>query len=239
MYATGDYHDAFYDGEGQGAYAATAERLAARLPPGARVLDFGCGAGHLLRALKARGLQAVGTEFSASAAANAADRSESEVFDLSDDRWKARGPWDCIHFGDVIEHLPDPASTLRDCLKLIVPGGLVSAEGPLEANRSPVHAAARLFGQLKRLRGRGHAAEFPPYHLIFASAATQRRFFKGLARLQEVDWSVSETGWPYRRNGALRNAIALASITISRVPLVGSGWGNRFVALYRLPSPRA
>ena len=233
IYAPGDYHDVFYDGDGQSAYGATAERLADHLPPEARVLDYGCGSGHLIEALRTQGLAASGGEFSVEAAANAASRCKAKVFDLSSSGWLEAGSWDCIHLGDVIEHLPDPVATVNTILGQLAPGGLLSVEGPLEANPSLVYGAAALFGWAKR-QCSATVPEFPPYHLIFTSAKAQRDFFHRLAvPLREIHWDVQETGWPYRRNGALRNAIAQASIAISHLPLVGTGFGNRFHALYR------
>ena len=236
MYESGDYHESFYGGEGQGDYDTTARRLAKHLPAGARVLDFGCGSGHLLAALKRHGLEPAGVEFSPGAANRAAARAGAEVFAIGDPGWRSAGPWDCIHFGDVIEHLPEPRETLASCLPLIRDGGLLSAEGPLEDNRSLVHWAARLFAGIKRRRDPSAVPQFPPYHLLFASARSQRAFFAGLGPLEEELWRVAESGWPYLGNGAARDLIARAAIAIARAPLVGGGFGNRFVALYRVRS---
>jgi SAM-dependent methyltransferase len=235
MYAPGNYHDLFYDGEGQSEYAAGAARLAAWLPAGSRVLDYGCGAGHFVGALRAAGLDAAGAEHSAAAAANAAARTGATVFDLDSDDWRKNAPWDCIHLGDVLEHLPNPRATISDLVGLIRPGGLLSVEGPLEANASLVHGAVRLFGWVKHLRHPRNVDEFPPYHLLFTSAKAQRAFFlRNNPTLAELAWDVSETGWPYRRNGALRNAIALGAIALSKLPLGPKlQLGNRFRALYR------
>lgn len=231
MYGSGEYHEEFYEGEGHAPYAQTAARIAALLPAGARVLDYGCGTGHLLAALKERGLAAEGAEFSAASAANAAARSGCTVHDLSEPGWTAAGPWQAVHLGDVIEHLPDPRATLAGLLPHIAPGGLLSAEGPLEANASLVNGAAWLFGRAKRWLRPGHVGHFPPYHLLFATARGQRGFFRSLPGLTEMHWRVSENGWPYRRNGALRNAIALAAIGMAK----GSSGrlGNRFSVLLR------
>lgn len=231
MYAAGDYHEAYYDGDGPGAYAETAQRLAALLPPGARVLDYGCGSGHLVSALDQAGLAAEGAEFSRAVADHAAARTGRTVYDLTDPGWQRADPWDCIHFGDVIEHLGEPHETLQRALTRLRPGGLLSVEGPLEANASVVNGAIALFAGAKRWLYPDRVPELAPYHLLFASAAGQRAMFSRLgAELQEVHWSVSETGWPYRHNGALRHLIALAASVAARlIP----GWGNRFCAVYR------
>lgn len=235
LYAPDSYHAEFYEGEGPADYAAVADRLAAHLPGGARVLDYGCGGGHLLVALRNRGFAAQGAEFSAAGAANAERTSQCPVMDLSEPTWSDSGPWDCIHFGDVIEHLPDPLATLRDALAQLAPGGWISAVGPLEANASLVNGAIALYGAIRHGLRPSAVPEIPPYHLTFANAAAQRALFAGLeSKLEEVVWQVEDDGWPYRANGFLRNAIALASLGLSRLPGLRGRWGNRFAALYRL-----
>lgn len=233
IYAPGDYHDVYYGGEGQGPYGETAKLLGRHLPAGARILDYGCGAGHLIRALSEAGFAASGGEFSASAAANAVKQSGCPVFDLSDGSWQEGELWDCIHLGDVIEHLAEPRDTFGQILASLKPGGLISAEGPLEANASLVNMAAALTGWSKQRLRPENIAEFPPYHLIFTNADAQRAFFVGLGGLSEVYWEISEDGWPYLANGGVRAAIAHVSIALSKTPLIGSHFGNRFRALYR------
>lgn len=232
IYAPVSYHDQYYDGEGQGDYEATAALLAKHLPLGAKVLDYGCGAGHLITALRNHGFTPSGAEFSADAARNAAERTSCPVHDLSEPHWPYQESWDCVHFGDVIEHLPEPKVLLNTALERLRPGGYLSATGPLEANRSLVNGAAAIVGRAKRLYRPHTVAEFPPYHLLFTSAAAQRSLFSRLdTPLQEVVWKVSETGWPYRHNGALRNAVAIIAIGLSKLP--GARLGNRFHALYQ------
>lgn len=53
-----------------------------------------------------------------------------------------KSSYDALHFGDVLEHLPDPSATLRELLGFVKPGGLLFA--------SPVYWAARLFGAVKK-----------------------------------------------------------------------------------------
>lgn len=85
--------------------------LKVRVPPGLRVLDVGCGSGHLLRALEpSRG---VGIDISgrAIAAARAAGSSNLEFLegDGSDPAVLARvgGPFDVIVLVNVVTHLTD------------------------------------------------------------------------------------------------------------------------------------
>lgn len=234
MYAPDQYHDQFYEFDDLADYAETVARLKPVLSAGARILDYGCGAGHFVRAARAAGYDAIGAEFSADAAANAAGHLDAPVFDLSRDEWIAAGPWDCIHLGDVIEHLPDPRATLRQILTQIRPGGHLSIAGPLEANRSLVYAAIRINSWVKAQLGRT-GGTFAPFHIYFTDAAAQRAFFERLGMpLNQVYWQTFETGWPYRRRDPLRNVIARAAIAASALPGIGAGLGNRFRALFRL-----
>ena len=92
--------------------------LRVRVPPGERVLDLGCGAGHLLAALEpARG---VGIDVSAPAIRDARERYGGERLsfvegDASDPAVLARtgGPFDTILLVNVVTHLRDVQATLE------------------------------------------------------------------------------------------------------------------------------
>src|SRR4029453_7123805 len=92
--------------------------LRVRVPPGERVLDLGCGAGHLLAALEpARG---VGIDISAPAIRDARERYGSERLsflagDASDPELlaKAGGPFDTILLVNLVTHLRDVQATLE------------------------------------------------------------------------------------------------------------------------------
>jgi len=92
--------------------------LRVRVPPGERVLDVGCGAGHLLEALEpSRG---VGIDLSAAAIRDARERCGGERLafiagDASDPELLARtgGPFDTILLVNVVTHLADVQATLE------------------------------------------------------------------------------------------------------------------------------
>jgi methionine biosynthesis protein MetW len=90
----------------------------ALVPEGAaRVLDVGCGAGALGAALKEeRELEVCGLELFPDAAAQARERLDTVVegnLDELEDLPFDRGHFDAMIFGDVLEHLHDPARLLR------------------------------------------------------------------------------------------------------------------------------
>jgi SAM-dependent methyltransferase len=92
--------------------------LRVRVPPGERVLDLGCGAGHLLAALEpARG---VGIDISAPAIKAARERYGSEHLsflegDVADPELLARagGPFDTVLLVNLVTHLSDVQATLE------------------------------------------------------------------------------------------------------------------------------
>jgi methionine biosynthesis protein MetW len=90
----------------------------ALVPEGAaRVLDVGCGAGALGAALREeRGIEVMGVELFADAAAQARERLD-EVVEANLDELEELpfepGAFDAMVFGDVLEHLHDPHRLLR------------------------------------------------------------------------------------------------------------------------------
>jgi SAM-dependent methyltransferase len=82
--------------------------MAAAVPAGARVLDVGCAEGYLGAELRrAKGCAVLGVDLHAGevrgSVTDPAVRAELE----------RRGPYDAAVCGDVLEHLADPAETLR------------------------------------------------------------------------------------------------------------------------------
>lgn len=107
--------------------------LASRIPPGSRrVLDVGCSRGATSEALRAAGVtEIVGIEPDPGDSADAA-RVYDRVLPLSleDVREEFPGRFDAILFGDVLEHLEDPAAALRRVRPWLSEGGVVVASVP-------------------------------------------------------------------------------------------------------------
>lgn len=110
--------------------AAANPDLLARVPLEARaVLDVGCGAGGLGRALRERGSTArlFGIEPDAALAAHA-ERHYDEVYRIDVEAAGAplaEGSLDVLVYGDVLEHLRDPWGVLKRDAALIAPGGML------------------------------------------------------------------------------------------------------------------
>jgi len=98
------------------------------------VLELGCAAGHMTRALVEQGCRVVALEVDAEAARFAEEFAERVVVgDLSDSHSLAPiedDRFDVLLAGDVLEHLPDPLALLRRCRSLLRPDGALVLSVP-------------------------------------------------------------------------------------------------------------
>jgi SAM-dependent methyltransferase len=101
--------------------ASLARRLDRVAPPGP-LLDVGSGDGSLLRALRARGREAVGLERVAAGDGVLA----REITDFEE----RRGEWAGVVFWHSLEHLSDPAAALDRATALLTPGGILAIAVP-------------------------------------------------------------------------------------------------------------
>ena len=241
MYSKSAYHDHHYDGSETPHFVKSARLLRQFLPERATVLDYGCGLGGFLKSLEVVGFLPVGVEFDQQAADSAAARLNLSVYSVAAfQAMHQTAQFDAIHFGDVLEHLPDPMAVLQALLPRLKPGGLIFTEGPLETNPSFVFWAARIFGTLKRMLNTSAKGFRPPTHLWRVNARQQKQFFERLhASLDLVHWSIEETGWPYANGGAVKRTIAAFAIAVGGSRFMGITFGNRFCSIHRFGAVEA
>jgi len=104
------------------------------------VLDVGCAAGDTARALIDQGCRVSGVDNDPVAAERArSDLEDLVITDLDTNPLSSHfkpQSFDAIVFGDVLEHLVDPAATLRDSLTLLTPQGRIFVSIPNVAHGS-------------------------------------------------------------------------------------------------------
>jgi 2-polyprenyl-3-methyl-5-hydroxy-6-metoxy-1,4-benzoquinol methylase len=116
-------------------------------PRSGRVLDFGCGEGHLAAHVEAS--RYLGVDVSARAVATARATYPTHTFQVVEETeaWEARvdlGQFDTIVALAVIEHLSNPQQTLCSLRRLTAPGGRVILTTPHPAWERIYRLGARL-----------------------------------------------------------------------------------------------
>jgi SAM-dependent methyltransferase len=137
------------------------------LPEGARVLDVGAASGLLVREASAQGFRAVGVEPSRPLAARA--RADGlEVYDGVLPNAEVGEEFAFVALVDVIEHVDDPLALLRECARVLAPGGRLLVVTP---DRRSV--AAKLLGRRWWHRRLAHVGYFDRSTLTEALARTE------------------------------------------------------------------
>lgn len=184
-----------------------------RLRPlaGASLLEVGCAKGWFLAAAARRGANVRGIEpedANAQIAHSAGLAVEAGFFPAD---LREKGPYDLIVFNDVFEHLPAPASAIRDVEALLSPGGLAvinlpSSSGTLYRIAS-VLAALGFAGPFERMWQKGfpspHMSYFNPANLV--ALVERSSGLKAVTQLRLV--SVTRTGLADRIAGSHKGLI--------------------------------
>ncbi|MCX8145395.1 MAG: bifunctional 2-polyprenyl-6-hydroxyphenol methylase/3-demethylubiquinol 3-O-methyltransferase UbiG [Azovibrio sp.] len=99
---------------------------------GKRVIDVGCGGGLLAEGMAARGAQVTGIDLSEKALGVARLHLLESGLTVDYRQIAAEamaaaepGAFDVVTCLEMLEHVPDPASTIRACAQLVKPGGTV------------------------------------------------------------------------------------------------------------------
>ena len=184
-----------------------ANRLAligALLPPlaGLRVLDAGCGGGEYVRALVARGADAIGIECVDDklacaqrlppAVARRIRRGDVQRTGLD------AGGLDAVLLNEVLEHVPDDAAALLEAHRVLRPGGHLLVLSPNRLHPFETHGVFAL----RSGRRLSHATPFVPW----VPLALGRRMFRYWARNywpRELRALVRTAGFRVERTGFL------------------------------------
>lgn len=128
----------------------------------ARYLDVGCSTGFVVEAARDRGWQAAGIDLNPSAIEFGRCRGLDLRTVALEDAGVAPASFDAISLFDVLEHLLAPGRTLRACIDLLAPGGILFMYVP------NYDSASRL------LMGSDAHFIWPTHHLNYYTPATMR-----------------------------------------------------------------
>jgi ubiquinone/menaquinone biosynthesis C-methylase UbiE len=177
---------------------------------GDRVLDLGCGTGELARALATAGLRVAGCDISQQMLLQAGrDRADHDRGGCAGwvrlrPGWRslpfASAAFDVVVAASVLEYVSEPAAVLRECARVLRPGGIVLYTVP--DLRHPVRWAEWFAQRLARVTrapsGDGRRSRWHGYRAYLRASAQRHRVrwwlaASGLAGLRPVPCPVDGT----------------------------------------------
>ena len=202
-----------------------------------RLLDVGCGSGPFLARMKGLGwlVQGIDPDAAAVAAARLA-RLPVEQGTLGDGTF-ADDTFDAVTLDHVIEHVPDPVQTLRECFRVLRPGGTIWVATP---NTSSLGHRA--------FRDAWRGLE-PPRHLVVFNPGALRRAlsaagFTGISRpkisflakwMFQSSATIAEGRDPYNDPVPLSRRHRWAARAAGLLTLLRPAFGEEVILLARKP----
>jgi ubiquinone/menaquinone biosynthesis C-methylase UbiE len=182
-------------------FALRRDFLLARVAPGERVLDVGCGEGRFTSELRLAGAQAVGIDVAEEPLERARSRDgllDVRLIDEAGDWPLEDSSFDVAWAGEVIEHVADTAAWLSELRRVLRSGGRLLLS-------TPANGRGRLLGLAASRRA--FAAHFDPLadHLRFYSRETLTRLIEDFGfDSVEID---AVAGPPWARRVLLLSAV--------------------------------
>lgn len=150
-----------------------------------RLLDLGCGTGHLLEAASQRGWRALGTDLSYHACAIASETHGFRFVQAESAQMPFRNA--CMHAVtsvNVLDQVPDPIGTLREAYRVLAPGGYLMIRIPNAAFHRPWVRLLTRLGPMVRWYG---VDGYPTLHLYtFTPGGLRRLVERAGLRVLEV-----------------------------------------------------
>jgi 2-polyprenyl-3-methyl-5-hydroxy-6-metoxy-1,4-benzoquinol methylase len=169
-----DCHDYDFEAAQSESDAEARFRIFERFKSGGSLLDFGPGAGHLLRFAKRKGWSVAGIELGQHAR-ESLQREGFDVYASLGDAGELRGSIDVVTMVHVLEHLVDFAAILAGVRELLQPRGIFYVEVPNAAS-----LRARLSESFLKPWFNANTQKYLafPIHLYYFSPRSLVRFLK-------------------------------------------------------------
>ncbi len=97
---------------------------------GKKFLDVGCSNGELLYFMKQQGFETFGVELNPRTARIGSENGLNVFNGLLEEAHFEDKSFDILYLGDVIEHVRDPRSFVKECLRVLKPGGYIIISTP-------------------------------------------------------------------------------------------------------------
>ncbi len=197
-----------------------------------RYLEIGCGPGFFLAQMAGLGWRAEGLELSDYAARFARERLDLAVTCGAIEHAEFEPEsFDVVFMGDVLEHLPDPKTSLGAVRRWLKPQGLLVVAVPSTMNLLSAQVGLALY----RGSGRVKTLRLPPYHLFEYTPSTLARMLRTTGfELCELRQSAAPIARMGLRGSPLENfgkvALQIGALATSR--LFNRG-GDRLRAIAR------
>lgn len=105
-----------------------------------RVLDVGCGNGAILMRLKAKGWQVKGLDVDEKAIEYARQKNQLDVdLGLLTEMSYEEASFDAVFLNHVIEHLFNPLEVVKECMRILKPGGVLVLVTPNNQSFGQMH----------------------------------------------------------------------------------------------------
>jgi 2-polyprenyl-3-methyl-5-hydroxy-6-metoxy-1,4-benzoquinol methylase len=139
---------------------------------GGRLLDIGCAAGGFIKTVQGKGWEVFGVELSRYAAESGIKNHELNIFTGTlEEAHFHDSHFDVVSAGDVLEHVPDPASFLGEIKRILKPDGIVYIAVP---NFQSFHYHTMSF--IAKFNNKNYFVL--PHHLYHFSPATLSRLLE-------------------------------------------------------------